>query len=224
MRGSMVLPRPPVFTTRELSPSTWGDFEALFSRNGGVQDGCWCMYYHRARPNRGQPDASRHAENRRDHHRLVQRGEAHGILVYADGGPVGWCQFGRTGELPRIDAGRKYRALAVARDPPPDWRISCFFVERSYRKRGVATVALEAALDSIRRRGGGVVEAYPSTHPRAVATWFGSVPMFARLGFTKVAPFGRSNILMRATAGPRARLRTGSRRRSNPVNARRNGV
>ncbi|MCI4340266.1 MAG: GNAT family N-acetyltransferase [Thermoplasmata archaeon] len=167
------------------------------------------MYYHRARPNRGQPDADRHAQNRRDHRRLVNQGDARGIIVYADGRPIGWCQFGRKRELPRIDAGLKYRALADAGKPPPDWRITCFFVDRSYRRTGVASVALAAALESIRRLGGGVVEAYPSTRPRAVATWFGTVRMFARHGFTKVAGFGRSNILMSSVQRPP--LTSGSR-------------
>jgi GNAT superfamily N-acetyltransferase len=185
------------YITRELTPHTWNDFEELFSRYGGVQDGCWCMYYHRERPNRGKPDGERIAQNRRDHRRLVTRDAAHGILVYEGGRPVGWCQFGRTPELPRIDSGLKYRALGAARDPPPDWRITCFFVDREHRRGGVAAAALAAALDAIARRGGGIVEAYPASNPRAVATWFGTVSMFQQNGFTNVAPFGRSNVLMR---------------------------
>jgi GNAT superfamily N-acetyltransferase len=185
------------FETRELSPTTWSDFEALFSRYNGVQDSCWCMYYHRATPNRGLPDAARSRANRQDHRRLVKRGEAHGVLVYASGQAVGWCQFGRLRELPRIDAGTKYRALGAAKEPAPDWRVTCFFVDRPYRRTGVASLALRAALKSIAKRGGGVVEAYPSTHPRAVAIWFGTVSMFRSCGFAKVAPFGRSNVLMR---------------------------
>ena len=185
------------YITRELSPSTWPDFEALFSRYGGVQDGCWCMYYHRPRPNRDQSDEERIAQNRRDHRRLVTHEEAHGILVYEDGRPVGWCQFGRTRELPRVDAGLKYRSLGAKRDPPPDWRITCFFVGREHRRSGVAAAALAAALEAIEHRGGGIVEAYPVTNPRAVATWFGTVSMFRRNGFARVARFGRSNVLMR---------------------------
>lgn len=187
------------YTTRELSTGTWADFETLFGTYGGVQDGCWCMYYHRARPNRGQPDAARHAQNRSDHRRLVGRGDAHGVLVYSGRTPIGWCQFGRTAELPRIDAGLKYRALGESVGARPDWRITCFFVDRRYRRIGIATLALDAALRAIGRHGGGVVEAYPSTNPRAVAQWFGTVRMFEDQQFVRVAPFGRSNILMRRT-------------------------
>jgi GNAT superfamily N-acetyltransferase len=36
----------------------------------------------------------------------------------------------------------------------PDWRITCFFVDRDYRHRGVAATALEGALREIARLGG----------------------------------------------------------------------
>jgi GNAT superfamily N-acetyltransferase len=193
----MARSREATYETRELSPSTWKDFEGLFAKYHGVQDSCWCMYYHRARPNRDLPDPERGRANRRDHRRLVERDQAHGVLVYSDGQAVGWCQFGRLTELPRIDSGLKYRALGSAREPAPDWRITCFFVDRPFRRSGVALSALRAALEAIASRGGGIVEAYPSTNPRAVAIWFGTISMFQACGFSKVAPFGRSNVLMR---------------------------
>ena len=43
----------------------------------------------------------------------------------------------------------------------PDYRITCFFVDRKYRRDGVAAVALRGALDLIAQAGGGIVEAYP---------------------------------------------------------------
>src|ERR1039458_7163173 len=43
----------------------------------------------------------------------------------------------------------------------PDWRITCFFVARTHRHRGVANVALAGALGAIVRLGGGLVENYP---------------------------------------------------------------
>jgi len=203
----------PSLATREFSSATWRDFEALFGKYGGVQNSCWCMFYHRARPLRGVEGRARGEQNRRDHRRLLTRGEAHGVLVYSEGTPIGWCQFGRSSELPRIDAGRKYRALGEVRDPAPAWRITCFFVDRPHRRRGVSGVALHAALGAIAHHGGGTVEAYPSTDPRAVATWFGSVAMFEREGFRRVAPFGQSNVLVRRTV----RAAAPSRARRSPV-------
>jgi len=36
------------YTTKELSTSTWPDFERLFSQKNGW-DFCWCMHFHRPR-------------------------------------------------------------------------------------------------------------------------------------------------------------------------------
>jgi ribosomal protein S18 acetylase RimI-like enzyme len=191
-------PAPQPLRARELSASSWADFEKLFRKYHGVQAGCWCMFYHREGPTGPLGSPRRQEANRRDHHALLLRGHANGILVYADGEPVGWCQFGRREDLPRVERGRKYRSLADGLGPSPRWRITCFFVDRPFRRSGVARIALRAALKAIRRRGGGIVEAYPATHGRAVATWFGTLGMFEREGFAVVRPFGRSNVLVRA--------------------------
>jgi GNAT superfamily N-acetyltransferase len=209
-------PNPPSLTTRELTRSTWRDFEALFGRYGGVQAGCWCMFYHRTGPNGPLGDPVRRDRNRTDHRELVGRGRAHGILVYLEGRPIGWCQFGRRDDLPRVEQGRKYRAAAPALGTPPEWRITCFFVDRPHRREGVAGVALRAALAAIRARGGGVVEAYPSTDPRAVAVWFGTVGMFRRERFRVVGPFGRSHVLVRRRLTPVGSVRRSARRRAVP--------
>lgn len=183
--------------TRELTDSSWIDFERLFRKYHGVQAGCWCMYYHREGPTGPLQSKSRQEANRRDHHSLLLRGHAHGILVYRDGKAIGWCQFGKREDLPRVERGRKYKSMEGQLGPPPNWRITCFFIDRPFRRSGAARIALHAAMESIQRRGGGIVEGYPATHGRAVATWFGTVGMFEREGFEVVRPFGKSNVLVR---------------------------
>jgi GNAT superfamily N-acetyltransferase len=181
------------FTTKELSTKTWPDFVKLFSQGNGW-DHCCCMHFHRPRalpksewlPTR----AERAVRNRRQKRELVKRGCAHGILVYAKGEPVGWCQFGLREELPRIDNARKYRPLAP-KTPAPLWRITCFAVLKPYRRLGVASAALEAALKSIARQGGGLVEACPIDWwlPRTFGneSTHGAISMFTKAGFQPVA-------------------------------------
>jgi GNAT superfamily N-acetyltransferase len=187
----------PLLEAREFTPSTWKDFEELFRKYDGVQAGCWCMFSHREGPDGPIQSLDRQEANQRDHRALLLRGHAHGILVFREGRAIGWCQFGRREDLPRVERGRKYKSIAGELGPPPNWRITCFFVDRPFRRSGVARVALHAALESIRRRGGGIVEAYPATHGKAVATWFGTVGMFEREGFAMVRPFGQSHVLVR---------------------------
>ena len=90
--------------------------------------------------------------------RRVREGHAHAALVYDHTTAVGWCQFGPTDELPRIKHRRQYLNELIKL---PDWRITCFFVDREYRGKGVASIALAGALQEIARLGGGTVESYP---------------------------------------------------------------
>lgn len=157
-------------TTRELSQQTWPDFERLFSQGGGW-DFCCCMVTHRGCHLSGKQFRTRsaaHRQNLQEHKDLVWQGRSHGILVYADEVvPVGWCKYGPVDELPiagLASPGRKITGSAV--DPTSQWRIPCFVTHKEHRRQGVAHIALEAALASIRTKGGGWVEATPlaSTH------------------------------------------------------------
>src|SRR2546428_6295661 len=186
------------FKTRELSSRTFPDFEELARQQGS----CWCIYYQRPSPvERGRSAESREQRNRRDKAALVREGRSHAILVYEGNIAVGWCQYGRADELPRIDAGRGYRKVGRPKGAQRLWRITCFFVDRRHRGRGVAKLALKAALESIRAHGGGIVEAFPVVSKRMSAVpewrWFGTPSMFRREGFRRIAPLGTSGIFMR---------------------------
>ena len=195
------------YTTRELGADTWPDFERLFEKHNGVQGGCWCMFYQRPHPVRTKiPGPARTAMNKKDKKELVQGGRSHGIIVYKGRTPVGWCQYGTREELPRIDAGRNYRKVEPL---PPEkrlWRITCFFVDKDHRGQGIAKTALRAALASIKKQGGGIVEAYPVVSKKILAesqwVWFGTPGMFQREKFKPVARLGASYLLMRRTLSP----------------------
>ncbi|TYP82725.1 GNAT family N-acetyltransferase [Blastococcus xanthinilyticus] len=174
--------------TKALDGATWGDFARLVERHDGVWGGCWCMAFHARRP--GGPKGP--AENRRDKEALVWRGEAHAALVYDGADCVGWCQFGSTDELPRIKHQRAYTDGLAAL---PDWRITCFFVDRGHRRRGVSAAALGGALNEIARHGGGVVESYPEdAAARKVSASFlhnGTVSLFEAHGFERSRQIGK---------------------------------
>jgi len=159
------------------------------------------MYNHRPDPIpdlKGASSATRAERNCQDKKSLVEQGCSHGILVYEQGEPVGWCQYGLKQELPRIDNNPRYRKLTLGKSDRL-WRITCFVVHKKYRGRGVARTALRAALDRIRGEGGGLAEAYPIMHWGAYQNYRGTVSMFEKKGFRAVAPLGESNILMRRT-------------------------
>jgi len=206
---------PTRYTTKELSPKTWPDFERLFSQGNGW-DFCWCMHFQRVRSSSAHeklPRPKRSVRNHREKQALVAAGRAHGILVYANGQPVGWCQYGPRDELPRIDFRRGYLDVAPQPTAGKIWRITCFVVMKSFRRQGVGSAALQAALAAIRKKGGGLVEAYPvlnwddlrrsEIRRRGHAPSFGNVStcgtvsMFQNQGFKLIAPIGPINVLMR---------------------------
>jgi GNAT superfamily N-acetyltransferase len=186
--------------TKPLGPDTWADFARLAEDNRGVGSGCWCLSFHeegRPNPNVHSPGQRRALKEAR-----VRDGRAHAALVYdgAWGGAagsglarcVGWCQFGPAGELPRIKHLKAYREGLAGL---PDWRITCFFVGRGHRGRGVADAALAGALEEIALLGGGTVESYPEdTAGRKVSGWFlysGTVALFERHGFQRNRQLGK---------------------------------
>jgi GNAT superfamily N-acetyltransferase len=182
------------YETKELSPSTWVDFEKLFEKHGGVQDGCWCMFYHVAT---GWRDRSR-AQNKAEKHALVKDAKAHGVLVYHGEKPVGWCQFGPSKELPRIDNMKDYKPSHQG----DLWRITCFFTDRDYRRKGVAKAALKSALDYMKEHGAEAVEAYPVDPKKRHSSnmlWNGTPDLFNSMGFTEVRKLGRERWIFKRT-------------------------
>jgi len=182
------------FTVKPLEKSTWPAFAALVERHNGVWGGCWCMGFH--------PDGFGESveENKTNKLARVRADEAHAALVYDGSDCVGWCQFGPTAELTRIKRQRAYKQLPVE---PPDWRITCFFVDKGHRGQGVASAALGGALREIARLGGGLVESYPeNVEGRKTAGAFlhnATVSMFERHGFARVRPLGKHHWLMTLT-------------------------
>jgi len=199
------------YSTKELSKRTWPDFEKLFVKQGVVGDGwwCWCTHHHVSSyslPENQQPRtrAERAVRNHQQKAELVEKGCAHGILVYAKGEPIGWCQYGPREELPRVDHAQKYRGLVPEDGKERLYRITCFVVDKQHRRRGVASIALKAALEAIKRKGGGLVEAYPvsKTDQGSNYMYCGTVRMFEKAGFKTIAPFatGRTaTVVMRRT-------------------------
>ena len=162
------------------------------------------MYYHRARPvTQGMSKEERIALNKADKKELVRNRRSHAALVYEGNSLVGWCQYGLKDELPRIDAGRNYRKLKPLSSEQKLWRITCFYIDRHHRGKGVARAGLKGALESIEKRGGGIVEAYPVVSKKMMVNpewlWFGTPGMFVREKFKRVAPLGTSLVLMRKT-------------------------
>ena len=194
------------YQIKALTTQTWDAFAALANRHGGAgMGGCWCTWFH-AEKHSGSPTGT--AEDARDYKRgLVETGCAHAALVFDGDRAVGWAQYGSPAELPGIAHRTEYLAGV---DVLPDFRITCFFVDRQARRSGVAKAALDGALGLIAAAGGGLVEAYPQDTPgrKVSATFLYSAtrPMFERAGFVYQRPKGKNHCVMQkvVTALPTA--------------------
>jgi ribosomal protein S18 acetylase RimI-like enzyme len=188
----------PEFMVKPLEPSTWSDFAALVERHNGVWGGCWCTWFHQTHAEKKQRQST---ENNCDFKkRLVDEGKAHAALVFDGNVAVGWCQFGTPEELPNIYHRKEYEADL---ERLPDYRLTCFFVDKNYRRKGVAEVALRGALDLIAQAGGGVVEVYPhDTQGKKVSSSFlynATRSLFERAGFRYERSKGTKNCVMSKT-------------------------
>jgi GNAT superfamily N-acetyltransferase len=186
-----------VLAIRALTPETWDAFADLAERHNGVFGGCWCTWFQTLHSEKTFERES----NRELKLRLVREGRAHAALVFDGAVAVAWCEYGSCTELPNIYHRKQYDEEA---DLFPDYRITCIFVDRSYRRRGVAALALHGAVDLIARAGGGVVEGYPHdpAGKRVAVLYNGTRAMFEREGFELVRAKGQRNTVMRRTVPP----------------------
>lgn len=137
--------------------------------------------------------------NREAMRRLVDEGDAPGILAYAGGQPVGWCSIAPREAFPRLERSPVLKRV----DDTPVWSIVCLYVARPFRRRGVTEGLVRAALDHARDRGATAVEAYPM-EPREkpyppVAAWTGFASTFLRVGFEEVHRWKATRPILRCT-------------------------
>ncbi|HLZ82208.1 MAG TPA: GNAT family N-acetyltransferase [Caulobacteraceae bacterium] len=166
-------------TIRPLTPDLWPALEDLFGALGAC-NGCWCMYWRVGADYKRRP----REENRAAFRAVVESGPPPGLLAFDGDLAVGWCQVTPRNALPFID--RAWRLKRV--DDEPVWSLSCLYVRKGRRRRGITTALIVAAIEAARQAGAPALEAYPfdaDLSPSATGTGYAST--FARLGFTTVA-------------------------------------
>src|SRR3970040_1081116 len=114
------------FNFYPLTPSRWPDLVSLFGARGAC-GGCWCMAWRLPHSQWAQQKGSR---NKSALKRIVNAGTPPGVLAYAGKQPIGWCALAPREQY--VALGRS-RVLAPL-DSKPVWAISCFFVEKLFRK------------------------------------------------------------------------------------------
>lgn len=188
---------PDDFIFAPLTPDRWADLVALFGPRG-ASGGCWCMWW---RLKRSEFDAQKGDGNRAAFRAVVENGPPPGVLAYAGDQPVGWCAIAPRDEYPALERSRILKRV----DDQPVWSVTCFFIAKGWRRRGLAGRLLAAAVAFAGEHGARIVEGYP-VEPRnddmpAVFAWTGMASTFRRAGFVEVARRSETRPIMRLTLG-----------------------
>ncbi len=178
---------------RPATPARWPDLERLFGERGAC-GGCWCMAW---RLRNKDWVAGKGARNKRAFRKIVKSGGRPGLLAYQGREPIAWCSL-----APR----EQYLSLANSRvlkpvDDQPVWSVSCLFVLKRFRRAGVSSRLLRAAVEFAGKLGARIVEGYPVI-PTMEKTpdpfiWTGVPSAFLKAGFREVARRSRTRPIMR---------------------------
>ena len=179
--------------TRPLTAERFYDFETLMGPKGGY-GGCWCMLW---RLGRKAYDEMHGEANRKAMADVVRAGPPPGLLAYDGEAPVGWISVAPREVFVRLETSRVLKPV----DDRPVWSVSCIYIARSHRRRGVSTVLLNGACGLARDHGATCLEGYPvspqkSSYPVSYA-WTGFHEMFVRAGFEEVARGSPTRPIMR---------------------------
>ena len=175
------------------TPSRWPDLEELFGERGAC-GGCWCMFW---RLPRKEFDAGKGAPNKKALKRIVSAGQEPGIIAYAAKEPIGWCALAPRQIYVALERSRILKPV----DDRPVWSVSCLFIKKPYRRQGVSTQLLQAAIAFATSHGARIVEGYPVEPSMEKMPdpflWHGIPSAFAKAGFTEVERRSRTRPIMR---------------------------
>jgi GNAT superfamily N-acetyltransferase len=177
-------------TIKKLKPELAQDFLQFFDKDAFSDfpewAGCYCHFYETPGPDWDAGPAAI-AEHREAKAERIRSGKANGLLAYAEGRVVGWCNA-----QPRSDFVNMRRYSVVIDDPKePVGSIMCFLVSPGHRRKRIGTLLLNAACDIFRKDGLKVAEAYPTTNPTksggelpwSEANYKGPLSMYLNNGF-----------------------------------------
>lgn len=209
---------PAAVAVHPLTPERWLDLERLFGPRGACA-GCWCMWW--KLPKRAWV-AGKGEGNRRALEAAVRGGGVPGLIAYDGEVPVGWVAVEPRAAYPRL---ARSRTLAPV-DGAAVWSITCFFVARPYRGRGLMRALVDAAAAHARAAGAALLEGYPvdlSAPTGDTFVYTGAASTFRASGFEEVArrsrtrPIVRLSLRGRPGSGARGRAPSRSTPRSSPT-------
>jgi GNAT superfamily N-acetyltransferase len=172
------------------------DVARVLNPNGREQ-ACWCMHWRAP----AKEDVTTRGERLRD---LMGQEPAPGMLAYLGGAPGAGPDAGETPEVAgwlgfsRRSAARSLQRSRVLPAGEPDtwpttWVFMCVTVRTGFRRQGVAHALLDAGVAYAAEHGATALDAFPvepedGRRVPVSAAFVGTVAMFERAGFVRLAP------------------------------------
>lgn len=180
-------------TFHSLTSRNWKDLETLFGPRGAC-GGCWCMFW---RLPRTQFNQQKGEGNRAAFQKLARSKTPLGILAYAAEQPVAWCGVAPRESYPALERSRILKPI----DDTPVWSVTCLFVSKPFRRRGITPRLLKAAVTYAGENGAEAVEGYPVEPKKASMpdpfAWTGIASAFLKAGFKEKLRRSETRPIMR---------------------------
>lgn len=177
-----------------LTQKLWRDFELLFGENGAC-GGCWCMNWKL----RGKAyDENKGEGNRQLQKSIVDSKIVPGLLAYSEGYPIGWVAIEPRSQYPKLAHSRVLAPI----DDKEVWSLTCLFVEKKHRRKGIAVALIQAAAEYAASRGARIVEGYPIDSKGEASPVFiftGTASAFKQAGFKEVSRAAPTRPIFRLT-------------------------
>ena len=173
----------------ELTEDTWPLVEDLFAANKTVS-WCFCTWF--MQTNREMDDNDNREVLR------ARLGGPIGLLAVSGSRPVGWVAVAPRAAYSRL---AKSKITAPVDDLSDVWSVTCFFVHRDARRKGVTRTLLDAAVRYAALHGACAVEGYPvdteGERRGSGDLYHGTLSLFTNAGFTLLERRGTRRALVR---------------------------
>ena len=176
-----------------LTTANWKKFETLMGEKGGCGN-CWCMFFRLPYKvfQENKPDG-----NKKMIRQLVNKGKPQGLIASMNDEPIGWIAMAPREDYLKLENARVFKRI----DDKPVWSITCFFIKKQFRHRGVSQQLIKGAIDFAKKKKIKTLEAYPAIPyaekvPHAFL-WVGVLSSFLKNGFTIVQQNSKSRAMVR---------------------------
>ncbi len=181
------------FSFHPLTAGRWDSFAELFGEKGAC-GGCWCMTW---RLTASEYEKQKGTGNKKAMQQLVKKNKPTGVLAFDGQKTIGWCAVAPKEVYKRLETSKVLKPV----DEKSVWSVSCFFIQKEYRNKGLSGQLLKAAVAFAKKNGAIIVEGYPQDPKKGkmvdVFAWTGLAASFIKAGFKEVARRSETRPIMR---------------------------